>query len=129
MLKIEVIVSTNASEEEAEKLSIESDAISSFTGEGYADNTYDAKVIFSCMPRAINPDIMQIFLELKDIGEAVLAWGTICSAIVKFARECHGYKKSVILKKNDKNVTSLQLDDNMTADELEDKIKQELNKK
>lgn len=106
MPEIKVIISTNGSDEEMENLLIPMDAICDFTGEGYATCGYNATVQFECMPRAINPDVMQIIIDLKDIAEAIVLWGTIAGAIIKLVKKTKGYQPylQIYRKKDDEEI-------------------------
>lgn len=92
MVDIKVIFSTNGNEEEMKKLSIPMEAIGEFNGDGYSTEDYEATVQFRCMPRAIGPEVMQFIIDLKDIAETTIAWGTIASAIIKFVKKTKGYQ-------------------------------------
>lgn len=103
MVDIKVIFSTNGNKEEMKKLSIPMEAISDFTGDGYISEYYEATVQFSCMPRAIGPEVMQFIISLKDIAETAIAWGTIASAIIKFVKKTKGYQPYLeIYRKKDR---------------------------
>lgn len=123
---INVLFSTNYCE--TKDLKIEEGAIFDFTRESYADGTYDAVVEFKCMPRAFNPDVMQIIIDLKDIGECIVAWGTICGAIISFAKRAHGYVKHIMIKGTEQSGEIIEVSDETTPEELEKKIKNVIEK-
>lgn len=121
MVEINVLFSTNYCERT--DLKIEDGAISEFTREAFADGTYRAVVKFECMPRAFNPDVMQIIMDLKDLGECIVAWGTICGAIITFAKKVHGYVKNILIYRKKGEVILIEITDEMTPEELEKEIK------
>lgn len=128
MTDIQISFSTNASKEEAEKLYIDYAAISDFTGQGFADNSYDGQVSFCCMPRFADPDLMQIFINIKDIAETILALSSICTGLFKFINKCKGYRISIDINicEEKSSTTSIQLKEDMTEEELEALLKNEL---
>ena len=69
MIIVNVLISTNANTLEKETLYLPKEAIDEFLGEGFASNCYDAKVSFKCMPRFVNPDLINVLIELKDFIE------------------------------------------------------------
>lgn len=103
MIKIEIRVSTNASAEEKARLCIPQEAMEEFLGEGFASNDYNGCILFQCMPRAVTPSFMDVTINLKDIGEGIIAWATIVSCLVKFFKKCKGYEQAIHIdyKKND----------------------------
>ena len=126
MVEIKVLFSTNYCDRT--DLKIEEGAVTEFTREAYADGTYSAIVQFECLPRAFNPDIMQIIIDLKDIGECVLAWGTICGAIISFVKKIHGYAKHIMLTDTKHSCEVIEVSDETTPEELEKKIKDVIEK-
>lgn len=126
MVEIKVLFSTNYCDRT--DLEIERDAIKDFTNEAYADGTYKAVVQFECMPRAFNPEIMQIIIDLKDIGECIVAWGTICGSIISFAKKAHGYVKHIMIEGTEHSGEIIEVSDETTPEELEKKIKNVIEK-
>jgi hypothetical protein len=126
MVEINVLFSTNYCDRT--DLEIEKDAIPEFTREAYADGTYSAVVQFECLPRAFNPDVMQIIIDLKDIGECIVAWGTICGAIISFVKKVHGYVKHIMIEGTKQTGEIIEITDETTPDELEKKIKDVIEK-
>ncbi|RJV29551.1 hypothetical protein DWX22_03335 [Coprococcus sp. AF18-48] len=124
MVEVNILFSTNCCERM--DLKIEDGAIQEFTQDAYADGTYRAVVSFECMSRCFNPDIMQIIIDLKDIGDCVLAWGSICMGIIKFSRKVHGYAKSIMIRKTEEKYIVIRMTENMTEEELESEIKSKL---
>lgn len=129
MVTIEVMISTNASEEEKRRLKIEDNAISEFTGYGFSDNIYDATVSFKCMPRAVPPDFMEIVMQAKEIMETISVLGGICKGIIDFVKKCRGYEKCLRVQTKNGNEIIIDNLENMTAEELcaelEKKIKKQ----
>lgn len=103
-------------------------AIQDFTTEAYADGTYRAVVQFECKPRAFNPEIMQIIIDLKDTGECIIAWGTICAAIISFAKKVHGYVKHIMITGTEETGEIIEVSDETTPEELEKKIENVIEK-
>lgn len=126
MVKITVLFSTNGSEDEMANLDIDRYAIKDFTRVGYAENIYDATVIFECMPRATNPDFMQIIMNINEIGDTIIILGTICKQIVKFVKKCRGYEKAIYIESDKEDIASISITDNMDEKELEERIKEKL---
>lgn len=126
MVEIDVLFSTNYCEKT--DLTIEEDAIVEFTRNAHADGTYRAVVSFECMPRAFDPDIMQIIINLKDIGECIVAWGTICGAIISFAKKAKGYVKHIMIEDTEHSGEIIEVSDETTPEELEEKIKNVIEK-
>lgn len=123
MIEIEVLINTNGGESNP-KLEIEN--ICNFTTKGMADNTYDAKVSFQCFPRAVDPDFVQFILKLKDIGEDLIVWGPVCVEIVKFIKRIKNGTFLMCLKKDKENKGDIEISNEITAEELESKIKKQL---
>ena len=118
MLEITALFSTNYCERT--DLKIEEGAIQEFTRNAYTDGGYRATVSFECMPRCFNPDTLQFIMELKEMVECIIVWGTICAELIKFARKTHGYVKHIMIKGKRRGI---QISDDMTAEELEKEIK------
>ena len=126
MVEINVLFSTNYCEKT--DLTIEEDAIVEFTRNAYADGTYRAVVSFECMPRVVDPDIMRIIIDLKDIGECMVAWGVICKAIISFAKKVKGYVKHITIEGTEHSEEIIEVSDETTPEELEEKIKNVIEK-
>lgn len=126
MVEIDVLFSTNYCEKT--DLTIEEGAITEFTREAFADGRYSAMVRFECMPRAVDPDIMQIIINIKDIGECVIALTQICKGIISFAKKVHGYSKHIMLNGVKKSEEIIVVSDEMTPEELEEEIKKVIDK-
>ena len=117
MVEISIKISTNALPYEKEKLYITPDAISEFVGTGFSTNAYDGQVIFYCPPRAVDPGWLDIIVDLKDIGEAVIVWGTILNSINKFYKKCKGYDGNISIKRKKKDV---EIELNIPLSEIND---------
>ena len=129
MVEINVLFSTNYCDRT--DLEIDGDimhAIQDFTTEAYADGTYRAVVQFECKPHAFNPEVMQIIIDLKDIGECIVAWGTICGAIISFVKKVHGYAKHIMITGTKWSGEIIKVSDETTPEELEKKIKDVIEK-
>ena len=103
MIDIDIFISLNMTEEESKNLSIPKEAIKDFVGSGFSSNTFSGKVIFECKPRAVPPDLIDIVINLKDIGETLIVWGTIFTSIIKFCKKAIGYEKMIHIRKKDKD--------------------------
>ena len=124
MVEVNVLISVNASESEKENLSIPRDAIDEFLGIGFAENVYEGNVTFSCMPRAVDPDFMQIIIDLGEIAETTIAWTTIISAVLKFCKKCKGYSYNLSVRKK-KGKEEIEIDlDIKSSDDCEKVVKQ-----
>lgn len=126
MVEITALFNTNGFDNELDKLNIEPKAIEEFTRTGFCSNSYDGIVEFKAMPRAINPDFLQIAIELGDIAETLIDWITICTAITKFIKKCHGYMTSLSIKKQNKTLLVNTKNDIVDEKELEKAIKKTL---
>ena len=126
MVEINVLFSTNYCDRT--DLEIEKDAIPEFTREAFADGTYRAVVQFECIPRAVDPDIMQIIIDLKDIGECIVTWRVICKAIISFVKKVHGYVKHILIEGTENSGEIIEVSDEITPEELEEKIKKVIEK-
>ena len=124
MVEVNIFINTNASDLEKENLDIPREAIDEFLGIGFAENVYEANVIFRCMPRAIDPGFMEIIVDLKDIAETTIAWATIISGIIRFCKKCKGYEHNLIIKKKKgKEEIEIELDID-SNDDIEKILKQ-----
>lgn len=131
MLSIDILISTNASDEEKKKLDMPRSAIDEFLGDGYANNLYEGNVIFSCLPRAVNPEMMEIIINLKDVAETVIAWGSIINSVVKFINKSKGYEPSMRIecKKNGKEFScDIPVARNSSEKEILEEVKKILKK-
>lgn len=126
MVEIKVLFSTNYCDKT--DLKIEEGAVTEFTRGAHEDGTYSAVVQFECLSRVFNPDIMQIIIDLKDIGECVVAWGTICGAIISFVKKVHGYAKHIMITGIKQSGEIIEVSDETTPEELEKKIKDVIEK-
>jgi len=106
MINIQIRVSTNTSEIERQKYNINQESIYEFTGIGFSEDVYEGTVVFFCPPRAIDPGWIQIIVDLKDLAETVIAWGTIFTSIVKFYKKNKNYRYLITIKrkKGDKEI-------------------------
>lgn len=130
MVDIQICVSTNASEIERQRYNIDQDSVYEFTGIGFSENAYEGTVVFFCPPRAIEPGVVEIIVNLKDFAETVIAWGTIFAAIISFCRKNKNYEYSITIKKKrkDKEIEiNIPVDAQMKDDELIDKVKKWFN--
>ncbi len=91
----ELGISTNLCELEKNKLNFSRKAMEEFLGNGFINNDYNGKVSFQCQPRAYEPNLMNIIINIKDIGETIIVWGSIFNAIGKFVKKCKGYEASI----------------------------------
>lgn len=127
MIKVKINISTNASEDEKKKLDIPKEAIDEFLCEGFASNTYDGDISFKCMPRAVDPNWMEIILDLKENIEVGIALATTVRALIKFFKKCSGYKQTITIyyKRNDEEfICNIPADKNGN----EEKILKEIRK-
>lgn len=129
MIEIKIIISTNGSQFEKEKLSLPREAIDEFLELGFSENVYDGEVLFKHYPRAISPDFMQIFIDLKNLGETIIVWGTIIRGLIEFIKKCKGYENSIHIygKKDGKKISfDLTLDENSNCEEIVEEIENKL---
>lgn len=128
MVEVNILISTNALEEEKKKLYIPREAIDEFLGTGFVDNAFDGKISFECMSRVVPPDWMRIFIDLKDVAEGLIAWATIIGALIKFCKSCKGYEYDLTICKrksnNEKIEISVNLNDKNDIDEIVKEIKE-----
>lgn len=103
MVEIQIHVSTNASEIERQKYNIDQESVYEFTGIGFSENVYEGSVVFFCSPRAITPGLIEIIVDLKDLAETAIAWGTIFVSIVKFCRKNKNYEYLLTIKRKKKD--------------------------
>ena len=106
MVEIEVRVNMNGSIDERAELDIPQEVILDFLQTGFAENIYDGKVSYLYLPRAVDPDFMEIIINLKDIGETLIAWGTIAKVLVSFFKKTKSYEHMIYVrrKKNDEEI-------------------------
>lgn len=104
MVEIEVGISTNASELEKKNLDFNLDAMEEFLGNGFISSDYNGKVYFMCQPRAFEPNLMDIIINIKEIGETAIVWASIFSALKKLIKRCKGYESfiNIVYLKNKK---------------------------
>lgn len=103
MIKIEIVINTNASEEEKKDLILPMDALTEFLGDGYGEDSFEGNVSFKCLPRAIGPEILDILISIKEYAEDLCTLGASVTALVKFIRRCIGYKPMITIRKVDTN--------------------------
>lgn len=131
MINVYVNISTNASELERRKLYIPYEAIEEFTGGGFSENIYNGYVSFSCLSRAVNPDLIDIVIVITQaIGSMEALYKTL-QYIFAFVNKCRGYKYNLeVHYKDDYNKVDLIINTNVKNDaeklalEIMDKIKQ-----
>ncbi len=103
MVDIQICVSTNASEIERQKYNINQESVYEFTATGFAENAYEGIVTFFCPPRAVDPGLIEIIVNLKELAETVIAWGTIFGAIISFCRKNKNYEYLITIKRKKKD--------------------------
>ena len=126
-MKIDILVSTNGSSEERKFLNIPQDAINEFLNLGFVDGIYDGTFSYKCLPRAFNPETMEIIINLKEVGEAIIAWGTIIGVLLNLIKKSTGYKPFMQIyyeKGNEKKHCSIPIKE---TDNVENILK-EINK-
>lgn len=125
MVQIEIRISSNGSDEERKDLYIPNEAIREFLGEGFVENKYDGRFILACLPRAFDPDLMEIIIDLKEITELLLNSSIIIGAILNFCKKCKGYNQNLIINvKNDETFISIPINEKSNIE----KILKEINK-
>lgn len=130
MVDIQIRVSTNASEIERQKYNINQESVYEFTGVGFCENAYAGTVAFFCPPRAVEPGVIEIIVNLKDLAETVIAWGTIFGAIISFCRKNKNYEYLVTIKKKkeDKEIeVEIPIDAEKDSEEIINKVKEWFN--
>lgn len=129
MVEIKIYISINTSDKEKEKLSIPREDMDEFLRTGFAENAYEGEVSFNCQPRAINPEYMQIIIDLKDLAESLIAWGTIITSLIKFCKKCKGYEPDLVIKRKrgeEEIEIYVKFDSNEDPNKLLKKIKKAL---
>lgn len=133
MININVLVNINGTKEQKESLYIPEDAIDEFLRTGFAQNIYEARVIYEFRPQAVSPDLLEIIIdiidEVKDIGDDAGKILNIIAAVkfvIEFAKKTKGYCVNIYLKyKEGKGkMINISLDENVN--EIEEKIKKEV---
>lgn len=131
MINVYVNISTNASEIEKRNLYIPYEAIEEFTGRGFAENIYNGNVTFECMPRAVNPDLIQIVIEITQAIGSIEVLCKVLQYIFVFVKRCRGYKYNLEVRykdehnKVDVNIHTNEKDNaDKLALEILDKLKQ-----
>lgn len=127
MIIVNVLISTNASTLEKETLYLPKEAIDEFLGEGFASNCYDAKVSFKCMPRFVNPDLINVLIELKDFIENFVEFGVLVKALIKFLKRTKGYKSVIQItykKDGEEFHYTMKLEEKDNVEERLNKIKE-----
>lgn len=115
MMRVVVRVNTNNGFED---IGIEKGAINEFTRTGFEEGTYDATVSFVCLPAFADPDeLLVIFEQVKEFIENTEFWIKTIRALWKFLKKCHRYKKTIWIGEK-----IVDVDENITEEEFEDKI-------
>lgn len=103
MVEIEVLLSLNGSDEERIGLDISQETLKDLLGTGFAENIYDGSVTYKYLPRAVDPNFMEIIVDLKDIAETLIAWGTIAKVLVDFIKKTKSYEHIIYVKRKIKD--------------------------
>lgn len=130
MVDIQICVSTNATEIERQKYYIDQESVYEFTEVGFSENAYEGTVVFFCPPRAVDPGLIEIVVNLKELAETVIAWGTIFGAIISFCRKNKNYEYLIIIKKKkkDKEIeVNIPVDAEKDKEEIINKVKEWFN--
>lgn len=125
MVEIEIRISTNASEVEREMYDVEQESIYEFTSIGFSENAYEGVVTFYCPPRAVEPGIIEIIVDLKELAETIIAWSTIFGAIVKFCKRNKKYEYFLTIKRK-KGKEEIEIDIPLTENEKSEEIIKEV---
>ncbi len=122
-MNIQVIINTN---HDFEITRIEDGAIHEFTTYGFAEGIYDADVQFSCLPAAVDGNVLTVILEvvkeITEYGEMIVFYVGICKALKKFLNKCHGYNKTIEIKGLENLPDAIDVPDDVTEEELEARI-------
>lgn len=130
MVEIQIYISTNTSEIERQKYSIDQESVYEFTGTGFSENIYEGTVVYFCPPRAICPGLIEIVVNLKELAETAIAWGTIFAAIISFCKKNKNFEHTITIKKKkgDKEIDiSISVDDQEESEEIIEKVKEWFN--
>lgn len=130
MVDIQIYISTNASETERQKYNIDQESVYEFTAIGFAESAFEGIVTFFCPPRAVDPGLIEIIVNLKELAETVIAWGTIFGAIISFCRKNKNYEYLITIKrkKKDKEIEiEIPIDGNEDSKEIINKVKKWFN--
>lgn len=103
MVEIEVLLSLNGSDEERIGLDISQEALKDLLGTGFAENIYEGSVTYKYLPRAFDPNFMEIIVDLKDIAETLIAWGTIAKVLVDFIKKTKSYEHVIYVRRKTKD--------------------------
>lgn len=125
MVDIQICVSTNASEIERQRYNIDQESVYEFTEIGFCENAYDGTVVFFCPPRAIDPGLIEIIVNLKDLAETVIAWTTIFASIIKFCKKNKNFEYVITVKrkKKDKEIEiNIPIDEQEESEQLVNKV-------
>lgn len=122
MIKVDVQINTNGFEKE--KMQVPMEAIYELTGEGFATNKFEGKVTFICFPRALPPDFMEVIIQLKDIGEMAIVYGTIIRVIWNFFKKTRGYQKSIRIE-TEKTTINIPVKEDDKFTDIEIRIKEQ----
>lgn len=101
MVEININFQMNASEEERSRLFIDREAEKEFMSEAFVDGSFSVKTEYGFYSRCVDPDIMDIIIKVKDIGETIIVWGTILTGLKKFCEKQKGYRKDVKIIKEE----------------------------
>lgn len=120
-----IYISINTNHEFGET-KIEDGAIHEFTTNGFAEGTYDARVEFSCLPAAVDGNALEVIIEavknVADYGEMIVFYASVCKAISKFLKRCHGYHKTIEIEGLEEVPETIVVSDDMTEEELEARV-------
>ncbi|WP_339010489.1 hypothetical protein LIY46_09475 [Fusobacterium varium] len=83
MVEININFQLNASEEERSRLFIDREAEKEFMGEAFGDGSFSVKTEYGFYSRCVDPDIMDIIIKVKDIGETIISLGNYIDRIEK----------------------------------------------
>lgn len=120
---VNVLVRFNTNHDNRDDLRIEEGAVEEFTKDAYRENSFSAVVQFECRPQEINPEIMEILVELGDIGSDVINWIKICTHLIKLVKKAHGYVKHLLISGAQGKETIIEITDETSPEELASEIK------
>lgn len=122
---MDIYISINTNHEFGET-KIEDGAIHEFTTNGFIEGTYDARVEFSCLPAAVDSNALAVAIQyvkdIADYGELIVFYVSVCKAIYKFLKKCHGFSKTIDIEGVEEIVETIVVIDDMTEEEFEARV-------
>lgn len=129
MAKIKMFISTNKDAPGDYIIPIE--PIEDFLGELYSTGEHDGEVVLQCMPRAVNPEDVEIWIQCFEILKSVGAIAGVIKQLIilKNKMKKHNFRISIKQSTNDSTLDiSLDLPNNADYDVVMNSISDMLDK-